>query len=471
MPLLSQVKGTISKYSMLERGDKVVAAISGGPDSMALLHALVLLRDEYSFELHVAHLNHCFRGEEADADAAFVQSAARALGIPVSVQKFDVPAYAARMHVSGQEAARAARYEFLEGVASRIRADRVATGHTASDQAETVLINLLRGAGTLGLGGIPPVRGRIVRPLIEVTREQVQEFISAGGIAYREDSSNTKPVYLRNLVRTQLLPLLTSEFNPQVVSVLARTAELLREDERHLQSDSEAALEKVIVSVEPGEKIAIDLATLLSYDISLCRRILRELVIMFRGDPRGPSFEEVENLMKLARRAGGSARLDLGEGIHAEREYGQLTLTRHVDRMPAGVVLEALDIPGITRVAPLGLTVEARIFGRSGLPHDLRKMGRWMAYFDRRQIVSPVVVRVRSPGDTFQPMGMPGSRKLKEVFIDDKVPRATRDQIPLLADAEGIFWIIGHRIAERVKVSPRTEEVLWVKVLDDAVIG
>jgi len=470
VPFVSQVRGTIAKHSMFGRGDTVVVGVSGGVDSMALLHVLVELRDEYALQLHVAHLNHGFRGEEADADAALVEAAAGDLRIPATVQKFDVPGFASRMRLGAQEAARNARYEFLEGVASRIGADKVATGHTASDQAETVLINLLRGSGALGLGGIPPVRGRVVRPLIEVTKDEVWEFARRGGIACREDSSNAKSVYLRNLIRSRLLPLLAAEFNPQIVSVLARTAELLREDERHLQNDSEAALQKVVVSVEPGEKIAVDLGALLSYDISLRRRILRELVIMFRGDPRGPSFEEIENLMRLTRRPGGSARLDLGSGMYAERLYGRLLLTRQADPMPTGAVLEALEIPGVTRVAPLGLTVEARVFGRSGLPDDLRKTRSSMAYFDHEQIVSPVVVRVRSPGDTFQPMGMPGSRKLKRVFIDDKIPRATRDQIPLLADARGVFWIVGHRISERVKVNPDTREVLWVKVLEDAAV-
>jgi tRNA(Ile)-lysidine synthase len=146
-------------------------------------------------------------------------------------------------------------------------------------------------------------------------------------------------------------------------------------------------------------------------------------------------------------------------------------LTRHAGGGRPDGVLESLDIPGVTRVGPLGLTVEARILRRSGLPRDLRKMGPNMAYFDREQIVSPVLVRLRSPGDRFQPMGMPGSRKLKDVFIDDKIPKGTRDRIPLLADAEGVFWIIGHRIAERVKVTSETRDVLWVSVLDDARVG
>ena len=244
--LVKKVRETINCYNMLKTGDKVLVGVSGGPDSVCLLYVLKELRDEYSLSLHIAHLHHGIRGTEADEDVMFVQAIGDSIGIPVHIEYADIPSHAKIEHVSKQEAARDVRYKFFNTVTDKICADRVALGHTADDQVETFLMRILKGSGPHGLAGIPPVRDRIIRPLIGVFREEINEYLSEYDIRYRIDSSNLSAVYLRNKIRLELIPYLAKDYNPNIMHTLIRSLNILRDENIFLD---EYVLEAVICLV------------------------------------------------------------------------------------------------------------------------------------------------------------------------------------------------------------------------------
>jgi len=460
--ILSKVCQTIEKYRMIEKGDSVLVAFSGGPDSVALLHILFRLREEYSLSLQVAHLNHQLRGEESELDVQFVKEFVRKLDLPLHIESKDVAKFAQEKGLSLEEGAREFRYQFLDRVASQIGIKRIATGHTKTDQAETVLLRLLRGAGWKGLCGIPPVRdSKIIRPLIEVERREIEEYLGEEKLSFRFDSSNILKNHLRNRIRLRLIPLLQKEYSPKIVEILARTAALIEEDEKFLSEEVGKILPGLLEKRK--EEIVLDFKKILKYNKSLQRRILREAIYFLKGNLKGVEFQHIEALLKLMEWGGTGKSLTLPSGLRAEIGYKELFLKYQDSSEFKRIDLNlTLGIGERREIPELGLTVEMRLLSPSELPSEFK--GKDSAYFDMDKINPPFTLRFRRPGDRFQPLGMKSEKKLKEIFIDDKIPRSLRNQIPLLLDREGILWIVGFKRAERAKIEPQTKRVLLVAV-------
>jgi len=332
MDLLSRVRDTIQTHRMAPPGSTVVAAVSGGADSSALLLALAELREELDITIHVGHLHHGLRGQDADEDLCFVQRLADQLGVPFTAGHADVPADMKRYRISEEIAGRRARYTFLCSLARQIGAERIATGHTADDQAETVLMRVLRGTGTEGLVGIPPVGVAVdpaggppvtaIRPLIAVSRAEAAEYCRAHGVEFRTDPCNLKPDPLRNRVRLELIPLLQSTYNPNVTSALARLADVAREENALLERLAEEAWHKAAVESQPDE-LAFRLSALPS-DRALLRRLVRRALLQLNPD-HVPHYSAVERVVRAAE-AGRSPRFDLEGGLCAEVRGGFLRL-------------------------------------------------------------------------------------------------------------------------------------------------
>jgi len=451
--LLEKVRKTVTRFEMLQRGEGVVVATSGGPDSMVLLHLLLRLQKLWQLRLHVAHLDHGLRGEEGNRDAEFVRARAERWGLPVTVGKIEG---LRREKGSLQEAARRARYRFLEGVAQAVRAERIALGHTQDDLAETVLINLLRGSGLRGLAGIPPARqGCIIRPLIEVSRKEVSIYADAYQIPFVRDSSNAQEDYLRNRIRLKLLPIL-AEYNPKAVEALARAALILREEDMYLSSLVEEALASLFV--RRGEEAALSAVKLKTLPSALRRRVLREAFNRFSG--YSLSWERTTALERLLDAPPG--RLHLVGQIAASWEGKELIFASH--RMEKGNdVVYPLSPEGETDLPAFGLRLRL-----TGLPKgacDLRVAGPFCAFLDAGEAQHPLVVRAWRPGDRFSPIGLGGSKKLQDFFVDAKVPRRRRSSIPLLLSGDRIAWVVGYRLDERFKVREGTTNVLKVEAL------
>ncbi len=455
--LIRIVRDTMSRYGMVGRGDRVVVAVSGGADSICLLHLLYRLAPENGLHLVVAHFDHGLRGDEDHADTLFVEEQARSRGLPLEVER--APALGDRTG-SLEERAREARYAFLERVRQAHRAQRMALGHTLDDQAETVLMRLLRGAGPTGLAAIPPVREPgIIRPLIRVRRREIEACLESEGLAWRLDPTNRETRYLRNRIRLELLPHLL-RFQPHLVEHLGDLADLVREEDEFLDR---LALEWIASNAEkdPGGGTALPLHRFLKEPRPLERRIVRAILRREAGGLRRIHHDHVRDALGLARGERPQAGVSLPGGLRVRRVYDRLVFGyAPADGQPN--VLESFPAPGDYAVPQAGLRVSLELRERDGTAPLNR--GPWTALMDADALRFPLTLRSLRPGDRLVPLGMRGHRKVKDVFIDAKVPLAERSRALLLLSGDAPLWLCGHRIDDRCRITERTTRVLEVRV-------
>lgn len=452
---LERVRETIDAHGMIAAGDLVLVAVSGGPDSTALLHALVQLKPKLRFRLRAAHLNHGIRGEEAEADAKAAAAFVRKLGVPFHQHRVDVPGYAEARGLSLEAAAREVRYQWLDSVANRFRARRIATGHTADDQAETVLLNLLRGTGPRGLAGIAPVRGRIIRPLIAVTRSAVERYCERHQLTYRIDSSNEDVAFARNRIRHDIIPSL-AQLQPGLVGNLCRLAEIMRAEDDFMSEQAENTL-RAAASQRPGE-VGVLLSLFGALPAALQRRVLRTAIAKVKGDELDIALERIEALVHLALTGRTGAVIELPGGLRAERTYGELVIAPVPSEKTPNGEEWLLPLPGEVTIPELEFKITAE---RS---RAKRPPGSPMAALvNAAKISGPLTVRTRHRGDRFRPIGMKGGVKLQDFFVNAKVPRAERDRIPLVLSGDDIVWVVGYRVNESFKVTDRTRRSIQLK--------
>jgi tRNA(Ile)-lysidine synthase len=462
-PLLQQVQQTIQDYQMLDRGHTVLVAVSGGPDSMVLLHTLWQLREPLALKVFVAHLNHRMRAS-ATQDAWFVETTARDLGILCICETIDVPTYQRQHKLSPEDAARRVRYAFLRATATRLGADRIAVGHTADDQAETVLLHLLRGSGLRGLCGIPPVREPIIRPLIRVPRRDILDYLQTHRLPCREDPSNHQRRYTRNRLRLDLLPALQQHYNPRLVQALCTTAQLLVDDEAALQALArQRFLSARLPSAREQVRLGIDELTPLAP--ALQRRVLREALTEVLGSLQGITHTHIAAILTLLQASAGTKWLGLPQGVVVERRYEVLLIHRQAPSAAVDVDVP-LPIPGACRVDALGVTIVSDLLPRDAAATPFPTGD--VTWLDADRVGQEVRVRTRRPGDRLQPLGSVYAKKLKTFLIDAKVPRAVRDRLPLVVTSAGIAWVGGVRPAEWAKVTPATRAILRLRLLQHA---
>ncbi len=458
--LIAKVKETIRKYRMLDRSDKVVVAVSGGPDSVCLLSVLHALAKDLELTLHVAHLDHRFRGAESAAEARFVEGLAKDLGIDATGEGRDVPAYCAERGLSAQAGAREVRYAFLQQCAKATGARRIALGHTANDQAETLLMRLVRGAGISGLSAIPPVRENIIRPLIGITRHEVLAYLQGQGIDFRTDPSNRRPVYTRNRVRHEVLPVL-ERFNPRIIESLATAADLLRDENDAIEAMLPGIMLKVLYA--EGGAVRIRREEFSRLLPALRRRVLRKAIELAAGDDAiDHSWIRTEEALGFMAEAQSGRSMEVPGGLLLEREYDDLVIRA---RERETVFCVPLAIPGETVVPAARLAIETVLLDDLPDPGADGENYLWRAVFDYDKIPLPLYLRNRRPGDRFCPAGMGGrSKKLQDYFVDEKVPRMRRNAAPLLATEQDVVWIAGMRTDGRFLPGPGTKKVLVVQV-------
>ncbi len=454
-------------------GDRILVAVSGGPDSVALLALLAELAPSWDLELAACHVHHGLRGQEADEDADFVATLCRTLGIPIRVEHLSRAASPQRRgRQSLQEWAREARYDALRRVADELGMVKIAVGHTADDQAETVLLWTLRGAGLTGLAGIPPSReGRIIRPVLGFRRRDLIRYVKKMGLTYRTDSSNAKSVYLRNRIRREVLPVLQA-INPAIVDTLCRQAELLRDDEQWMSERAADCLARLLK--EQDGRISLRIEDFVALPLALQRRALRGLLRQLSPAGRWPTFRTVSAVHRLITQARSGGMVTLS-GLRVVREYDTIRF-EHRDRADDRRSDDGAGCPSGPEELPLPLTLPAtvtwplteqtvRVRWGGRMPVRGRGVSPRTAVFDADRFTPDLCLRSWRPGDVFQPAGMKGHRKkLQDYFSDLKVPRAERHRIPLLVAPEGILWIVGYRQDQRFRASVRTRRVLCADV-------
>jgi tRNA(Ile)-lysidine synthase len=456
----------IHQYRMIGAGDCVVVGVSGGVDSVVLLAVLYHLRNRLGFCLYSAHLNHQFRDEEAERDAEFVRCFSDKLGIPCYIESRDVPEFMKKNKLSPQDAARQVRYQFFESIAEQVDAQKIATAHTADDQAETVLIGLIRGAGIHGLGGIRPVLNRkIIRPLLTTTRDQIEAFARAEGLEYVFDSSNVSRKYLRNAIRLDLLPLLKQQFNPAIVKRLTAYAQLFQEDAFFIDKIATEQYHHICKNVNGGLKINLDLFA--KEYITIQRALIYKIFEVLTGTRQGLETDHARAVIDLFTRKETGKRISLPGGICAIRSYDYGYIQREVLCAPCPHVPPVcIQVPG--RATFGDFCIDTKILDPASpevsvarKKHGTETLAQSMDY---DCINPPIKVRCRLPGDCFRPLGMQGKKSLKKFFIDRKIPRDKRDSIPLFEDKNGIFWVAGYSIDDRVKMTTNTQKVLLCQV-------
>ncbi len=456
--LFESFKSALDRQALWVAPEAVLVAVSGGPDSVALLHLFGRMRAECKFPLSVAHLNHALRGEESDMDEAFVAELSLRYQVPFITQKLS-PGQLGDAPEGMEAAARKVRYKFLRDTAGRIGAARVALGHTLDDQAETFLLRLLRGSGPRGLGGIhPALDGLFIRPLLESSRESVENYLRNSGERWREDSSNQDLSRTRNRIRHQLVPLLQSQYNPEIVSVLSRTTTVLREEDEYLDSVTRELARRLVRKEEQGVSLAIPAVRVMPP--ALRRRLLRSF-LETATPPQSPppDFETTSALEALVTEGRHQTTLTLGPGLEVRVLYADLVAMS----TPAPLDEQAsvpLPVPGEAAWPEMGVRLRAQQVSRmeAGNPESPFALGR--AYLDADALPGPLAVRRRREGDRFRPLGAPGESKLKSFLINHKVPRPVRDRIPLVVAGDKIAWVVGYQIDDRFKVTPRTRRVL-----------
>jgi tRNA(Ile)-lysidine synthase len=462
--MLEKVRKTVEKYKMLQPGERVIVAVSGGPDSVALLHALCELRRELSVELIVAHLDHQMR-PGSQADASFVAELAKSLELPVVSGAIDVPALIQCERLSPEEGARMARYRFLREVAQKQKANAVALGHTLNDRVETFFINLLRGAGLEGLAGMPPVRLegdlRYIRPLIECTRDEVLRHLKERKLSCREDPTNRDLRYLRNRVRWELL-LLLQKLSPSALEAVVRASEIARLAHEHLQRHLEELWPDLIAQGRSGE-LALDRGKLVALDEVVQGYLIREAIKRVKGDLCGIDAEHVERVLDAVRRPRSGTQVTLPGGLRVDLEPERVIFTqRKAFEQPKAFCYE-LKL-GVNELPEISWRFELEALEGSHPPQP-DEGDRLEARIDWGTIAWPLVVRNRRPGDRFRPLGLGGTKKLQDFFTDEKVPQAQRDRIPIVCDQQGILWVVGYRLDERARVQPKTKKTLRIRAI------
>ena len=459
-----QARKTIEDNKLIQKGDRVLVCVSGGPDSMALFHVMLDLRERYDIELVVAHLDHMLRGKQSAADAAFVKKIVSGFNLPFVAEKIDVKKIARESKMSIEEAAREARYDFYMRAAEDSKANKIATGHNMDDQAETVLMRLLRGSGSRGLSGIPYKRrlGNIfvIRPLLDIKREEIENYLKKRGLPSRTDASNLETFYIRNRIRHALIPLIEKEFNPRIKENLSFIAQNMSDETDYLDRTAKRLLCRLAVRTKT--KIDINISDLSRSHIALRRLIVRQAICFLKGDLKKITYRhwlEIEAILSEKNKSG----IDLPGGIKVKRQQGTLaffkgrdTDKKHRPRLEKSI---AMNIPGKVVIPELGVILESQITSSRPRFKKGRKKRR-IEYVDGDMICAPLKIRTRRKGDRMRPLGMKSFKKLHDIFVDEKVPRFERDSIPLVISGNRILWAVGVKLSEDCRVRGCTQKIV-----------
>lgn len=466
--MINRVWDQIEKYRMIEKGDHVIAGISGGADSVCLLFMLLELKSRIPFSLTAVHVEHGVRGSDSLEDARFVQRLCERELVPFVCRRVDVPALAKERRVSVEEAGRMARYEVFEETADELGGTKIAVAHNQNDNAETILLNLFRGTGIRGMCGIPPVRGKIIRPLLCLERREIEKYLAETGREYRHDSSNDCGDYTRNRIRLHILPLAEQEINSETVSHLAESAGLLRETEEFITGEAKKLKERCVGPDSGSGELTVLLREFNAANKVLKRYVIRMCLEELAGSLKDLTRTHVEAVLSLAEGETGRQAV-LPDGITAYKNYGSLCMRRAAgddkkekfsDTVCETVLIEP-ETGRIKEIALSGYRFQAAVLEWKENENITEKT--YTKWFDYDIIKNTVQIRTRRPGDYLTVDKQGGRQKLKTYFINEKIPREERERLLVLADGSHVLWVIGHRISELAKVTGQTKRVLRVQ--------
>lgn len=447
---------------------------------MALLHALVALSDLMDLRLGVVHLNHCLRQKASDNDEEFVKSVAKKHGLPVFIKKKDILQERGKTGLSLEEAGREARYHFFNAVCRKMQFDKIAVGHHQDDNAELILLNLLRGSGPAGIGGIAPVRKNIIRPLIRAPHTEIIDYLKSQKIDYIIDQSNYDERFARNKIRHQLMPLLKNTYNPKMSETLNRLGTILQSEEEWINALVSPFFDQAVLNSD-SQKMNLSISELLNFHMAAQRRVIRKAILEIKGNLRRITYSHIDSIIQLINKDFTAARLDLPDQIRILKQADLLIIQKETknlrtakppaeDAKPA--VFEYLvSRPTVESEDPVYIhEIKTRITFSKITPDQSQNLsghGDHAAFFDWDTIQFPIVIRNFRSGDRFSPIGMTGTQKLKKFFINNKINPFKRAFIPIFLSGETIIWVGGFRISEPVKITSETQTVLKVEIFTE----
>ncbi|MDF2485783.1 MAG: hypothetical protein K0R46_1951 [Herbinix sp.] len=472
--MIRKIKSYMEQNNMLTKGDRIVVGVSGGADSICLLHVLKRLSIEYELYLFVVHINHGIRGEEADRDESFVQSTCLREGLQYRSFTVDVPELATREGLSEEEAGRKVRYEAFYEVCKEQQCNKIAIAHNRNDNAETVLFHLFRGAGIRGLSGIEPKRilrlesgeATLIRPLLGISRTEIEEYLNSEEISYLTDSTNLSDDYSRNKIRNRILTYATREINTQSIGNITEAAASLREIEDYLNSNLIRRYDELVKVESQTYRLAV--MDFMAEHRVIQKGILRMILEALAGAARDLEAKHVEAVLTLLRKQVGK-QVNLPYGITAERGYDDIIIyqnnrVQEEDGLQSSVLPIKIMIPGRTELAFAGKYLETELIDyKNSCPIPKSSCAKW---FDYDKIENAVEIRTRREGDYLQINTFGGRKKLKDYFIDHKIPHKARDNQLLITDGSHVMWIpgAGERMSEKYKVDAATSKVLLIKL-------
>ena len=461
--MLQKVLKYARAHKLIMDRDKLIVGVSGGADSVVLLHILMELRDTLQWDLcfFVVHINHQLRGEEADGDQSFVEELCRAWNLPYESRSLPIARLAKENKKSFEEMAREMRYEVFEEIRHKLHFDKIAVAHHQNDQAETILMHLIRGAGGKGLAGMLPQNDRIIRPLLGVERKEIEEYCITRGLSFRTDQTNFNPVYARNKIRLEVLPLL-EQINPQIIGKLNDLGEMIREENEYFQ-DTIQGLYTTLSIAETNDSIILDKNKFLEYHAVLQKRCLRYVLHRLKGDLKNIEAKHIEYALDFIQSKQTGKEIHLPDALTICIKYD--TIQSYIGRKIINSIQYQLELAENQKVhipnthKYLEVTSFSKI--NSSIP-----IGSCIKWIDKDKVKGKLFLRTRKPGDVFFPLGSTGNKKLKDYFIDKKVPREERDLIPVIAVENEVVWIIGYGLNDKYKVTSTTKSILQLELKD-----
>jgi tRNA(Ile)-lysidine synthase len=455
--LKNKVLFTIREYNLIEENDNIVVGVSGGPDSMALLYVLLEIRSLINFNIHVAHVNHGVRGEDAKSDQLFVEKIAKKLNLPYYTKNVNMIEYGKEEGISAEEAGRELRYGFFREILSE-SGGKIAVAHNMNDQAETLFMRFLRGTGIDGLKGMDFITQDIIRPILGIDRKEIEAYIDNNKIETVLDKTNLEPIYSRNKIRLELMPYIEENFNPNIVNTLWRMSRISSMDSRFLEEFSEGRY-NIIVKSQDKHSIILDGEKLLQEHRSIQQRVIRHSILKINGSLQGITETQISSVINLFMNSDTGKEVHLSNNIVGKISYGDLIIKNDIEK-EVKKYLYRLKFPGFNDLEDIGYSFNIEI-----LPMNdgfTMNKGTNIKYFDFDMIRGSLAVRNRLDGDRLMPFGMRGTKKLKDYFIDEKVPKEIRDKIPLIVDDENILWVVGYRINDLYKITKKTKRILSI---------
>lgn len=456
-----QVLKAIKEHDLIEKGDNILIGVSGGADSIALLYVLLEIKEEIDFNIFIAHVNHGVRGDEALEDERYVEYTAKKLGLPYFSKRVNMNEYARAKKISSEEAGRELRYGFFREILSKIGGGKIAVAHNKNDQAETLLLRFFRGTGIDGLKGMDYRNGDIIRPILGIERGEIEKYLRDKNIEFKIDRTNLEPVYNRNRIRLEVLPYIQEYYNQNIVDTLWRTSQLMSIDNGFLEEYSNKIYHKIVRSKDEYS-IILDGKIFRREHRSIQNRIIRNCILELNGNLMGITMKHIEDIITLFLERGTGKSITLINNLVAKTSYDDFIIERPNRKETKGSV-HKIRINGSTYIDELGYEIKTEVNSIHNLVLD--NSNRYKRYFDYDKINGNIYVRNRKDGDRFVPFGMEGCKKVKDYFIDEKIPKDERDKIPIITDDKNIIWIVGYRTSQLYRITENTKNVIAIQLI------